>query len=155
MRFYTYVGFALGFLTLSIAVSGAHDQKVVNLQEEKITQLLKKALSDVPGRNVVFITVDYLPGQATKPHKHPGPAVAYVAEGSVISQLEGEEPITYHKGEFWYEPPYVGHLVSKNASNTQSAKLIVWLLLGDQDPIMSCCPYPPALLSVIHDRDNC
>ncbi len=35
--------------------------------QEKVTTLLKRSLADVPGRKVLFITVDYLPGQSTPP----------------------------------------------------------------------------------------
>jgi quercetin dioxygenase-like cupin family protein len=35
---------------------------------------------------------------------------AYVLEGSVVSQLECEAPVTYKAGESWYEPPRTPHL---------------------------------------------
>lgn len=115
-------------------------QNVLIMGGEKVTQLIKEPLPDVPGHNVMLITVDYLPGQATKPHEHPGSVVAYVLEGSFISQLEGQEPILYHKGQYWYEPPHHGHVMAKNASDKLPAKLLVWLLLGDNDPVK--LPYP-------------
>lgn len=124
--------------TASFGVAQAHGDHGAG--QEKVTQLIKQALPDVPGRNVMLITVDYLPGQSTKPHEHPGSVIAYVLEGSFISQLAGQAPVTYHAGQYWYEPPHTGHIMAKNASNTRPAKLLVWLLLGDKDPVK--LPYP-------------
>jgi len=72
--------------------------------------------------------VDYAPGAASDPHVHPGSVFAYVLEGTVVSQLEGDEPTTYTKGQSWYESPKKPHVVSKNASKTEPAKLLVFLL---------------------------
>jgi quercetin dioxygenase-like cupin family protein len=121
--------------------SVAHSQDSKK-EGEKVTELLKESLSDMPGKNVMLITVDYLPGQATEPHMHPGSVIAYVLEGSFISQLEGQEPIEYHQGQCWYESPYHGHVIAKNASKELPAKLLVWLLIGDQEPVK--LPFTPA-----------
>src|SRR5215831_9611155 len=47
------------------------------------------------------------------------------------AHLEVEKPITYTKGQSWYEPPKKPHVVSKNASSTESAKLLVFLLSNE------------------------
>ena len=70
--------------------------------------------------------VSYAPGQASTPHFHSGSVFAYVLEGEVVSQLEGQPPVTYKAGESWYEPPRAPHLVSRNASGTRPAKLLTW-----------------------------
>lgn len=103
--------------------------------KETVIPLRKQALPDVPGKNVIMATVNYAPGQASDPHVHPGSVFAYVLEGEVISQLEGQEPVTYKTGDYWYETPKIGHLVSKNASSTKPAKLLVWLLVGDGEQL--------------------
>ncbi|MES2070904.1 MAG: cupin domain-containing protein [Pseudomonadota bacterium] len=100
-----------------------------------VIQLRKQALPDAPGKNVIMVTVNYAPGQASDPHVHPGSVFAYVLEGEVISQLEGQEPVTYKAGDYWYETPKIGHLVSRNASSTKPAKLLVWLLVGDGEQL--------------------
>ena len=97
--------------------------------EETTTLLASQLLPDVPGKQWVMAVVSYAPGQSSAPHRHPGSVMAYVLEGEVISQLEGQPPITYRAGQSWYEPPRVPHLVSKNASNSAPAKLLAVLLL--------------------------
>jgi len=98
------------------------------LAEDTISVLMKQRLADVAGKEVTLLTVDYAPGAASDPHVHPGSVIAYVLEGVVVSQLEGGEPVTYTKGQSWYESPKTPHLVSRNASKTQPARLLVYLL---------------------------
>lgn len=110
--------------------------------EEKITMLQERPLPDSPGKKALFFTVDYAPGQASIPHVHAGSAIAYVLEGAVVSQLAGEKPVTYRAGESWYETPRIDHLVSRNASDTKPAKLLVWILTDPHVPLLT--PLPPA-----------
>ena len=98
------------------------------LAEDTVSVLMKQRLADMAGKEGTVITVDYAPGAASEPHVHPSHVFAYVLEGTVISQLEGDEPMTYTKGQSWYESPKKPHVVSKNASKTEPAKLLVFLL---------------------------
>ncbi|WP_370467972.1 cupin domain-containing protein [Nitrospira sp. KM1] len=68
-------------------------------------------------------------------HVHPGSVIAYVLEGSVVSQSENEKPVTYTAGQSWYESPKRPHVVSRNGSKTEPAKLLVFLLSkeGEKD----------------------
>jgi quercetin dioxygenase-like cupin family protein len=99
--------------------------------EEKVVPLLQKALPDAVGKKAIMLTVNYSAGQASQAHVHPGSVFAYVLEGAVISQIEGQAPTEYKVGDYWYEPPGTPHLVSRNASKTAPAKLLVWLLMGE------------------------
>jgi len=68
--------------------------------------------------------VDYPPGRIGTAHRHPGFTLAYVLEGAVIAKISGQEERTFKTGEMFYEPPGSVHEVSKNASQTQPAKLL-------------------------------
>lgn len=98
------------------------------LAEDTVSELMKQRLADMNGKEGIVLIVDYAPGAASDPHVHPGSVFAYVLEGAVVSQLEGEKPVTYTKGQSWYEFPKKPHVVSKNASKTEPAKLLVFLL---------------------------
>lgn len=98
------------------------------LAEDAVSVLMKQPLPDMAGEVATVLTVDYAPGAASSPHVHPGSVFAYVLEGTVVTQLEGEQPMTYTKGQSWYESPKKPHMVSKNASVTEPAKLLVVLL---------------------------
>ena len=98
------------------------------MAEDTVSVLMKRRLADMAGKEGTVITMDYAPGAASGQHFHPGSVFAYVLEGAVVSQLDGEKPVTYTKGQSWYESPKQPHVVSKNASKTESAKLLVFLL---------------------------
>ncbi|WP_338473546.1 cupin domain-containing protein [Pseudomonas sp. MS646] len=103
---------------------------------EKVNVLQEKALKNLPGKKAMMLTVDYAPGQSSIAHKHEGTAMAYVLEGAITSQVKGEPAITYKAGEFWYEAAGSEHLVSKNASTTEPAKLLVFMVLGEKEAVL-------------------
>ncbi|WP_336354613.1 cupin domain-containing protein [Pseudomonas granadensis] len=119
---------ALAFSLSTAAL--AHDPS------EKVTVLQEQLLKNAPGKKAMMIEVDYQPGQSSIAHKHDGTAMAYVLEGEVISQVKGEQPITYKKGQFWYEPAGSEHLVSKNASQSKPARLLVFMVLAPDEPVL-------------------
>ena len=69
--------------------------------------------------------VDYPPGRVGAVHHHAGFVLAYVLEGAVVAKISGQgEERTYQVGQMFYEQPGATHEVSKNASQTQPAKLL-------------------------------
>ena len=72
--------------------------------------------------------VDYPPGRVGAAHRHPGFVLAYVLEGSVIAKISGQgEERTYTVGQMFFEQPGATHEVSKNASQTQPARLLAMI----------------------------
>ncbi|WP_050478118.1 cupin domain-containing protein [Herbaspirillum rhizosphaerae] len=116
----------LAALLALAAGAGAHEHG-----DEVVTPLQHQALPDAPGKSGVMAVVAYGPGQSSVAHRHPGSIFAYVLEGEVVSQLQGGATVTYKAGESWYEAPNTPHLVSRNASSTKPAKLLVWSLVQD------------------------
>ena len=103
---------------------------------EKVTVLQDQMLKNVPGKKALMIEVDYKPGQSSIAHKHEGTAMAYVLSGAVTSQVKGEPAKTFKAGEYWYEPAGSEHLVSKNASATEPAKLLVFMVLAPNEKVL-------------------
>jgi quercetin dioxygenase-like cupin family protein len=121
----------LAALALMVSASAfAHDPS------EKVTVLQDEMLKNAPGKKALMIEVDYQPGQSSIAHKHDGTAMAYVLSGAIVSQVKGEPAKTYKAGEFWYEPAGSEHLVSKNASATQPAKLLVFMVLAPDEKVL-------------------
>ncbi|EKZ95483.1 MULTISPECIES: cupin domain-containing protein [Cupriavidus] len=102
---------------------------------ETTTPVMKQDIPEAKGRHVFMITVAYEPGQASEPHRHPGSIFAYVLDGEVESQLDGQPARVYKAGEAWYEPPGAKHLVSRNASSTKPAKLLVYGIAEGNTPV--------------------
>jgi quercetin dioxygenase-like cupin family protein len=72
--------------------------------------------------------VDYAPGRVGGAHRHPGFVLAYVLEGAVVAKISGQgEEKTYTAGQMFYEQPGATHEVSKNASQTQPARLLAMI----------------------------
>ena len=72
--------------------------------------------------------VDYPPGRVGAVHHHAGFVLAYVLEGAVIAKISGQgEEKTYTTGQMFYEQPGATHEVSKNASQTEPAKLLAMI----------------------------
>ena len=68
--------------------------------------------------------VDYPPGRVGTPHRHPGFTLAYVLQGSVVAKITDQQERTFKTGEMFMEPPGSVHEVSRNASQTEPARLL-------------------------------
>jgi quercetin dioxygenase-like cupin family protein len=72
--------------------------------------------------------VDYPPGHVGAAHRHAGFVLVYVLEGTVVARISGQgEEQTYTAGQMFYEQPGATHEVSKNASQTQPARLLAMI----------------------------
>jgi quercetin dioxygenase-like cupin family protein len=63
-----------------------------------------------------------------------------VQEGSVVMQVRGGQPVTLHAGQGFYEGPNDVHDVGRNASKTQPAKLVVFLVKNKGAPVLTLVP---------------
>jgi len=97
-------------------------------QQAKVTPLMSKDLAEYPGKEVLMITVEHVPGGSSAAHRHNAHAFVYVLEGSVVMQLKGGKEVTLTPGQAFYEGPDDVHLVDRNASKTNPAKFMVVLI---------------------------
>src|SRR5216117_240342 len=118
-------------LALACLMSGA-----LVAQEAKVTQLLSKDLTDLPGKEGLMITVVYPPGSSDPIHRHNAHAFVYVLEGSIVMQVKGGKEVTLTPGQTYYESPNDVHVVSRNASTTAPAKFLVVLVKDKGAPVV-------------------
>jgi len=97
-------------------------------QQPKITSHMTKDLTENAGREVLVITVEHAPGGSSAIHRHNAHAFVYVLEGSVVMQLKGGQQVTLTPGQTFYEGPDDVHVVDRNASDTKSAKFLVFMI---------------------------
>jgi len=109
-------------------------------QEPKVTPLMEKDLPDYPGKEVLMITVEHVPGGASAIHRHNAHAFVYMLEGSVVMQLKGGQEVTLTAGQAFYEGPDDVHLVDRNASKTEPAKFLVVLIKNKGAPAVVPVP---------------
>lgn len=113
----------------------AHGQAHGSAADPVVTDLMSKAMSNVPGKEVVMITVDYPPGGADPVHRHDAHAFIYVLEGSIVMGVKGGKEQTLTPGQTFYEGPKDLHTVGRNASNTKPAKFLVFLVKEKNKPV--------------------
>jgi quercetin dioxygenase-like cupin family protein len=92
----------------------------------KRTDLLRQDLG-VPGREVIQVRVDLAPGVAFPAHSHPGEEIAYVLEGLLEYQLEGQPPVTLKPGEALFIPAGTKHS-AKNVGTSNAAELATYIV---------------------------
>ena len=122
---------ALGSWRLSATSNQAHETG------ENIRVAISQTLPRMDGDHLEAkaIEVTYQPGASSPAHSHPCPVLAYVAEGTIRSQVNDEPERVYKVGETFYEAPNGVHRVSANASQTEPAKLIAFFVCDHEGPI--------------------
>jgi quercetin dioxygenase-like cupin family protein len=108
----------------------------MELKEAKVTPLLSKDLTDLPGKEGLMITVEYPPGSSDPIHRHNAHAFVYVLEGSIVMQVRGGKEVTLTPGQTFYEGPSDVHVVGRNASQTKPAKFVVFLVKDKGAPVL-------------------
>lgn len=102
-----------------------------------VKPLLTQPLPEYPGKEVEMIVVDYAPGGADPVHRHDAHGFVYVLEGSIVMGVKGGKEVTLKAGETFHEGPNDIHTVGRNASKTQPAKFVVFLIKKQGAPILT------------------
>jgi quercetin dioxygenase-like cupin family protein len=129
---------ALAFTLISVGggVLCAGGCEIANAQQPPIkrTELLKRDLAGMEGKEMNIWVADIAPGAQTGKHHHPTPRFVIVLEGSVVLEMEGKPPQTFKAGQAFEEPPDVVHNF-RNASTTEPAKAIGVQYAGKGQPL--------------------
>jgi quercetin dioxygenase-like cupin family protein len=116
---------------LILALGSFATQVADSAEDPVVTPVMLKDLADIPGKEVLMITVDYPPGGADPVHRHDAHAFVYVLEGSIVMQVRGGEEVTLTPGQTFYEGPGDVHTIGGNASRTEPAKFLVLFLKSE------------------------
>src|ERR1044071_4150093 len=111
---------AVGGITLA---QHGHGKGVKTLSQKDITEKLdgKKA-------KATTVEVTLGPGEASAPHRHPGPAFGYVLEGEYEWAINDNPARTLKVGDTFYEPTGCLHRVSKNPSTKGKTRVLAIVL---------------------------
>ena len=118
-------------LVLAFLMSGT-----LMAQEAKVTELLSKDLTNIPGKEGLMIIVEYPPGSSDPIHRHNAHGFIYVLEGSIVMQVRGGKEMTLTPGQTFYEGPDDVHVVGRNASKTKPAKFVVFFVKERGAPVL-------------------
>lgn len=97
-------------------------------QQSSARSVFQTDLPDIEGREAVVLEVVYPPGVASASHRHNAHTFVYVLEGTVEMQVAGGELKKLTVGQTFYETPNDIHSVSRNASETEPAKILVFFI---------------------------
>lgn len=126
-----------GALVLASSAALAHGG---GAGEETVTPLVAVTLPDGIPPHATALRVEFAPGATSTPHTHPGPVFVVVVEGEVESAMGQGQAQRFKAGEAWYEAPGDLHRVARNASTTQRAVLVAWLLSDGQSALVKPMP---------------
>ena len=117
---------ALGLVALGAAFGLGTVVAQQAMPPTKVTPLMKQAIPEYPGHEVAMITLDIPPGGGSPAHRHPGAHnFGYVLEGAYKYKLDNGPETVVTKGQTFYESPGQLHAVSRNASDTEPARVLV------------------------------
>jgi quercetin dioxygenase-like cupin family protein len=105
------------------------------VSQATVQPLITKDLEGIPCKELLMLTVEYLPGGASLPHRHDAQVCVYVLEGALTMQVAGSPPVTLRRGQTFYESRTDVHVVSANASKTQPAKFLVFIVKDKNAPV--------------------
>ncbi|WP_028206392.1 cupin domain-containing protein [Paraburkholderia nodosa] len=124
---------------VALAVMGADTASAHDGEGQTVTKNFDAVIPNVPGKSLIAVEVDYAPGASSVPHTHAKSAFiyAYVIQGAIESKVNDGAARVYRAGESWSEPPGAIHSISRNASKTQSAKLLAVFVLDTDDKALT------------------
>ena len=93
-----------------------------------VAPIMQKDLADMPGREMLMLSVEYPPGTVEHIHRHDAYAFVYVLEGTIVEGVRGGKEVTLTPGQTFYEGPNDVHTIGRNGSTTKSAKFVVVLV---------------------------
>lgn len=126
--------------TLCIAVAGLLGSVAMahggGAGDEVVTSIAQTALPPQIFKQAQALRVDFAPGADSAAHRHPGHVFVVVLNGEVESALDGQPPQRFKAGDAWYESPRQLHRVTRNASDSEPASLVAWLLSDGKEQLV-------------------
>ncbi|HEX5458949.1 MAG TPA: cupin domain-containing protein [Steroidobacteraceae bacterium] len=122
--------------SLVLACGAQFAQVAYSAPHAVVTRLMRKDVAEMPGKELLMISVEYPPGSVDPVHRHDAYALVYVLEGSIVMKLRGGKEVTLTRGQTFYEGPNDVHTVGRNASRTKPAKFVVVLLKKKGAPVL-------------------
>ena len=95
-----------------------------------VTTLAAREIEEkVDGKEAMATAVEVTleAGQASHPHRHPGPVLGYVLAGKYEWAIDNQPAKVLKTGETFYEPAGCLHRVSKNPGKT-TTRVLAWVI---------------------------
>ncbi len=125
--------YAAAALILSLLAAGAAAAQPAESAQSPV--IMMKDLVGAPGKEVRVLSLTSAPGASSAVHRHNGQVFVYLLSGSMIMQVKGQPPVTLLPGQTFYESPTDIHVVSRNASQTEPARFLAFMIMDKGAPI--------------------
>ncbi|HEX2757091.1 MAG TPA: cupin domain-containing protein [Thermoanaerobaculia bacterium] len=119
-------------IVVAIGIAGGLALNAQQPPQVKRTIVLKQDMS-IPDREAVMAFVELPPGSAEGRHSHPAEAYAFVQEGAISLENEGNPTVTLKAGDVFHLLPGKVHQAINNGSVT--AKLAVVFVAEKGKPL--------------------
>jgi quercetin dioxygenase-like cupin family protein len=103
------------------------------------TELLRKPVSGIEGKEVVVFVADVPPGAIAGRHFHPGDEAIYMLQGALVFEPDGGQPFELKAGQITFNPSKQIHK-AKNTSSSESAKVLNCMLAEKGQPLATPVP---------------
>ena len=116
------VGIVLGAGGL---IAARHDETHEAVRTLAVRDIAEKL--DGKKAKATTVEVNLGPGEASAPHRHPGPALGYVLEGEYEWAIDDNPAKMLKAGDTFYEPTGCLHRVSRNPGKGKT-RVVAWVL---------------------------
>src|SRR5215472_14885080 len=124
-------------VSLTSMVLGAIGATYVNAQgtpQITRTEILRKPMSGLEGKEVVVFLADIPPGGVAATHYHPGDEAIYMLQGSLLFEPDQGKPFELKAGEITFNPAKHAHK-AKNTSASEPAKVLNCMIAEKGQPL--------------------
>lgn len=112
-----------------VLIGGASLAHLAEAQQQRSIERTAVANGDLGDsiHEVIQVRVDFAPAAAFPRHSHPGAEVAYVLEGSLEYDVEGEPPVILNRGASLFIPAGTIHS-ARNVGSGRASELATYVV---------------------------
>ena len=129
----------VGLAGIAVGVLGATYVAAQGAAQVTRTELLRKPVSGVEGKELVVFVADLPPGAVAGRHNHPGDEAIYMLQGALRFEPEGGQPFELKAGQIAFNPAKHIHKAT-NASSSEAAKVLNCMLAEKGQPLATPVP---------------
>ena len=129
----------VGLAGMAIGALGATYVAAQGAAQVTRTELLRKPVSGIDGKEFVVFVADLPAGAVASRHSHPGDEAIYMLQGALRFEPEGGQPFDLKAGEIAFNQAKHIHKAT-NASSSEPAKVLNCMLAEKGQPLATPVP---------------